>query len=85
MDATIQKWGNSNAIRLPKPILKTANMCENDIVRITAVENRIVISKSKPPHMTFKERMQGFDSIYEPAFDDVAPVGTERFWADNHE
>jgi antitoxin MazE len=85
MNASIQKWGNSNAIRLPKPILKTADLSENDAVRITATKNQIVISKARRPHITFRERMKGFDAAYEQTLPDTVPMGTERFWENDHE
>lgn len=42
MKATIQKWGNCQAIRLPKAILETAMIGENEQVRILARPNQIV-------------------------------------------
>jgi len=80
MDANIQRWGNSSAIRLPKPILREANITENDSVEIIAKENEIIIKKTAPRHMTFAERMEGFNGAY--AFDDteIIPVGDEVFW-----
>ena len=43
MEATIQKWGNSNAICLPKTILNTANLKENDKVQIILRQDEIAI------------------------------------------
>ena len=34
MCTTIQKWGNSHAIRIPKAILEMAELNENDKVKI---------------------------------------------------
>lgn len=79
MGIYIQKWGNSNAIRLPKGILRIANMSENDEVSITAVENEIVIKKGKK-HLTFAERIRGYEGTYEPEEYDPSSVGKERFW-----
>ena len=46
MTTTIQKWGNSQAVRLPKPILETLSLKENDQVEIIAESNSIVIRKT---------------------------------------
>jgi antitoxin MazE len=85
MDTSIQRWGNSSAIRIPKPILKTANIAENDAVQITATKDRIVIRKSRPKHITLAERLKGFDGVYTAAEFDVASVGGERFWENGDE
>lgn len=46
MNGKIQKWGNSQAVRLPKNILDTSLLKENDNVEIIAEENKIIIIKS---------------------------------------
>lgn len=47
MQATIQKWGNSQGIRIPKAFLEALGMMENDIVELSRVDDNIVISKVK--------------------------------------
>jgi antitoxin MazE len=37
MTTKVQKWGNSNAIRIPKPIIKEAHLSENDQVEVKKV------------------------------------------------
>ena len=43
---TIQKWGNSQAVRLPKPILESLFLQENDQVEIIAESDSIIIRKA---------------------------------------
>ena len=65
MNATIQKWGNSQAVRLPKSILATASMVEHEQVQITAEKDAIIIRKApRPKHRTLKERLSTFDGEY---------------------
>ncbi len=45
MQATIQKWGNSQGIRIPKAFLDALGMRENDLVELSRVDNDIVIRK----------------------------------------
>ena len=47
MVATIQKWGNSCGIRIPKAILEEALMGQNDEVNIITEENKLIIVKAK--------------------------------------
>jgi len=79
MQSTIQKWGNSQAIRLPKAILETAQLGENESVQIIAEPDKITIKKiDRPRHRTFEERMAGFKGEYVfEEWDTGAPVGNE--------
>jgi len=63
MHATIQKWGNSQAIRLPKAILETASITENESVQILAEQNKIIIikSKNKREHIPLAERLKNWN------------------------
>ena len=78
MNATIQKWGNSQAIRLPKSVLATASMVEHEQVRIIVEKDMIIIKKNPQPHRTLKERLSGFDGEYVFEEWDTGPaVGSE--------
>ena len=81
MNATIQKWGNSQAIRLPKALLETASLKENEQVQILAMRNQIVIKKVETAkRKTLKERLAGFDGDYVfQEWDTGKPVGGEVF------
>jgi len=46
MRSTIQKWGNSQAIRLPKAILDIAHLTENEQVQIFAEQDKSIIKKA---------------------------------------
>jgi len=46
LTTTIQKWGNSQAVRLPKPILESLFLQENDQVEIIAESDAIIIRKA---------------------------------------
>ncbi len=62
MTGTIQRWGNSQAIRLPKAVLDLAFLKENDLVQIIVEENKIIIKKvmAKNTHKTFKQRLEEY-------------------------
>jgi len=81
MNTTIQKWGNSQAIRLPKVLLETASLKENEQVQILATQNQIVIRKIGPKkRKTLKERLAGFEGDYVfQEWDTGKPVGNEVF------
>jgi antitoxin MazE len=80
MEATIQKWGNSNAVRISKAALATANLKEKDKVQITAKQGEIIIRKAPKAHKTWAERFEGYVGTYEAEEFDASAVGEERFW-----
>ena len=79
MQATIQKWGNSQGIRIPKAFLDALGMMENDIVELSRVDDNIVITKVK------EEKVLTLDDIFKDYtgenaaedFDWGSPIGRE--------
>lgn len=47
MTTTIQKWGNSQGVRIPKAILDTVKWNENEQIIILVENDKIVIEKAK--------------------------------------
>jgi antitoxin MazE len=86
MQATIQKWGNSQGIRIPKAFLDALGMMENDIVELRRVDNNIVVTKvEQKKYNNLSERLEAFygkpiDEIYvktETEISTGSPVGGE--------
>ena len=79
VEAVIQKWGNSQAVRLPKAILNAANLHENDCVAIDVQEDQITLRKL-PRRKTLDNLFAGYQGDYKPAeFETGADVGREVF------
>lgn len=77
MYGTIQRWGNSQGIRLPKGALSTARLRENDEVEIVASEHEITIRKAKR-YASLEALFAGYAGDYKPAeFDTGTDVGRE--------
>ncbi|MDR3295016.1 MAG: AbrB/MazE/SpoVT family DNA-binding domain-containing protein [Clostridiales Family XIII bacterium] len=71
-------WGNSIALRIPKPILNQSEINENAIVTLEVTENKEIIIKQKYRHRTLEERFAGWDGNHEPELVDFGtPVGGE--------
>jgi antitoxin MazE len=65
MQSKIQRWGNSQAIRLPKILLETARLEENAPVQLFAEQDMIIVKKvNVRRHKTLKERLEGFEGGY---------------------
>lgn len=75
---TIQKWGNSHGVRIPKQLLEALKLHENDKIEIERQQDAIIIRKAGMRHRTLEERMAGFKGSYEfSECDTGAPVGNE--------
>jgi antitoxin MazE len=51
----IVRWGNSLAVRIPKPVAEEAGVCEGDPILIEAVEGRIQLRRRKAKVPTLRE------------------------------
>ncbi|MCI2106914.1 MAG: AbrB/MazE/SpoVT family DNA-binding domain-containing protein [Intestinimonas sp.] len=61
MFATIQKWGNSQGLRIPKALLDGLGICENDRVELIQTSDAITIKKAAAAaHRTLEERLIAF-------------------------
>lgn len=78
MQATIQKWGNSQGIRIPKAFLEAVGLTENDCVELERINNSIVIKKAMPTKkLTLDDIFIGYNENDEEEFDWGIPIGRE--------
>jgi antitoxin MazE len=80
MQATVQKWGDSLAIRLPTGLISEIQLSENAVVDISLEQNRLVIKPVKPKY-TLDELLAGvtLDNLHSEISTGHA-VGKEVFW-----
>ena len=77
MMTKLQRWGNSQAIRIPKALLDGMQLQENDDLDVVKDGDRIIIKKVWPS-LSYKERMQGYSGNYKSAeWDTGYPQGRE--------
>ncbi|MDO9533999.1 MAG: AbrB/MazE/SpoVT family DNA-binding domain-containing protein [Bacillota bacterium] len=77
MYTTIQKWGNSQAVRLPKAILELANIHEKDQVELRVENGNIIIIPFKK-HKSLNERIAEYKGDYKCSeWDTGKPTGKE--------
>ena len=63
--ATLQKWGNSNAIRIPKHVLAAVNWHENDKVEIEVADGKLSLSKVEiKKSQSLSDVFAGYDGHY---------------------
>ena len=79
MTTTIQKWGNSHGIRLPKHLLEALKWSDNETVELKAHNDRIVIERAEPKtRKSISELFEGYNEEFEPeTIDWGEPMGRE--------
>ena len=77
MYTSIQKWGNANAVRLPKALLEQLNMRENDKVEIISENHQIIIRPIKRKYASLDELFEGYSGTYTCTEADTGNVGRE--------
>ena len=78
MTATIQKWGNSQGVRLPKYLLEELSLCEGAEVEILVSNGTIVIKAPTQRRKTISALFEGYTGDYVPAeIDWGEPTGGE--------
>lgn len=60
MEARIQKWGNSDGIRIPSSILKSLNVKTNDILNIEQEDDKIIISIPKKKKISLADKFKEY-------------------------
>lgn len=82
MQTHIVKWGNSRGIRLPKVLLDSVHLADNDAVEITTENNQIIIKKAenKKAYPTIQERFKDFEGVYEPIDMDWGEPEGKEIW-----
>lgn len=77
MTGKVQKWGNSQAVRLPKVLLDEIGLKENDEVEIRIVGGGVVIFPVRR-YKTLEERIAEYQGDYRCSeWDSGAPRGEE--------
>jgi len=67
MNTSIQSWGNSEAVRIPKMLLNQLSWGKNEEVSLEVVDDSIVIKKAHKKK-TLKER---YEEFYGCAYEDI--------------
>ncbi len=60
MEARLQKWGNSDGIRIPSSILKSLNIKTNDILIIEQQDDKIIISIPKKKKVSLADKFKEY-------------------------
>ncbi len=81
MLATVSKWGNSLAVRIPKALADEAGLERGKPVTIRYEQGELRIIAVEKPYYDLDELLASIPDDYEPEEWDVGPaVGKEVWW-----
>jgi antitoxin component of MazEF toxin-antitoxin module len=88
MTTTINRWGTSYGIRIPKTILDKFPLGDKQKLDIEVKNDKIILTRSKMPHKSLAEYLNefGWDGKTPELTDedrewlDLSPVGEEVQW-----
>ena len=80
MITTIQKWGNSQGVRIPKTILNNVKWSENEQITLTVDNGKIIMQKAKKERKNIKELFKDYNEEYEPVDVDWGEPEGEEIW-----
>ena len=78
MRATVKKWGNSAAVRIPASVMQATNLQLDEVVDVREEGGRIVIEPVRQKRYELDALLKGITSKNQhDAVDFGAPVGKE--------
>jgi antitoxin MazE len=80
MKTTIQRWGNSLAVRIPKTLAQETAFDEGDEVDVRADDDRIVVERPQPKYYRLGDLLAAVTKANRhEAVDYGAPAGREAW------
>lgn len=80
MTTSIQKWGNSQGIRIPKVLLDTVKWSAGEQITIVADNGKLIIEKVKEKRKNIKEIFADYKADYTPTEIDWGKPEGEEIW-----
>ncbi len=80
MRSKIQQWGNSLALRIPKPFAEEAGLSRHSDVEISVVDGNLLVFPVKEPQPTLEELLAGVtDDNLHSEIDTGPSIGKEAW------
>ncbi len=80
MTTSIQKWGNSQGVRIPKMLLDAVKWSENEEVTITVYDGKLIIEKAKKEKESIMELFENYEEEYTPEEVDWGKPEGKEVW-----
>ena len=80
MTTTIQKWGNSQGIRIPKMLLDSVNWSDDEQIIIEVEDGKLIMEKAKGKRKNIKELFENYNEDYKPTEVDWGKLEGAEIW-----
>ena len=80
MKATVKKWGNSAAIRIPASVMQAAQLDLNEIVDVREEQGRIIIEPVRQKAYDLRALLKEITSKNQHAAADFGPAIGKEVW-----
>ena len=80
MRTSVQKWGNSLAVRIPKPFAEEIGVDEDTDVDMSVVEGRLVVSPVRRPQYELEDLLEGVSDENLHREVDTGPPAGDEVW-----
>jgi len=80
MHTTIRKWGNSLAVRIPKPFVEETHIASGSEVDLTVDDGKIVIVPQAEPKYNLTELLQGVTARNKHSETDTGTAVGQEVW-----
>ncbi|QNR08055.1 MULTISPECIES: AbrB/MazE/SpoVT family DNA-binding domain-containing protein [Macrococcoides] len=78
MQVSLQQWGNSQGIRIPKSIVNEMNLDKNQKFDLTMQDEKIILTKQQQNNSLIRELFENYETENKPSeFDWGKPRGNE--------
>lgn len=80
MTTTIQKWGNSQGIRIPTSILSSVGWTKNEQIIIFVDNDKLIMEKARKKRKNIKELFKNYKEDYTPTEIDWGETKGGEIW-----
>ncbi len=77
---TVQRWGNSLAVRIPAAVARSARMRVGQRVEVSAQDSNVLVKAIGEPKLTLGQKLAAFDPTrHDREVMITRPIGNEAF------
>jgi antitoxin MazE len=80
MTSTIQKWGNSLALRIPKALARDVHLENGSVVNLAVRDGKVVIEPAKKPEYKLDDLLKGVTKKNLHQSVDTGPAVGREVW-----
>jgi antitoxin MazE len=80
MRATVKKWGNSSAVRIPSSVMKAAHLHLDEVVEVHEEKGRIIIEPVRQKTYKLEDLLKGINSKNMPGLVEFGPPLGKEIW-----